>query len=63
MNTETLELGVEIADMNLIVEHITQKSMIIQQLTADLEECLIQYNIITLYTLLEWRCDLYISEC
>ena len=37
--------------------------MIIQQLTADLEECLIQYNIITLYTLLEWRCDLYISEC
>ena len=39
-----------------------QKSMIIQQLTADLEECLIQYNIITLYTLLEWICDLYIES-
>ena len=35
--------------------------MIIQQLTSDLEECLIQYNIITLYTL-EWRCDFYIES-
>lgn len=35
--------------------------MIIQQLTTDLEECLIQYNIIT-YTLLEWICDLYIES-